>query len=195
MIKFLDDFEKNEWLGREALKEIKQLYPNYFKYELHFTLGKYDDYDSFYFIIDENQQIVKRVWIEIKVRNRDFDNYILEKKKLKQLIKKRKDMFFKNEEVSFLYISFTPSDTIIWDITNIDPDKTEKMVMNKTTCESTTNKINKDIILLDPKDGKILNYRINENLLMLKYDDNYLLPKIKKEMVRKPGLEQILFMN
>ena len=60
--RFIDEFEKREWLGREALKEVKELYPEYFKFELLFTEGKYDDYDAYYFVIDKDTfNITKRV--------------------------------------------------------------------------------------------------------------------------------------
>ena len=42
--RFVDDFEKREYMGREALKELKELYPQYFKYDIHFFLSlKFDN--------------------------------------------------------------------------------------------------------------------------------------------------------
>jgi hypothetical protein len=191
-MRFADDYEKNEWLGREALKELKLIYPQYFKWDLHFTTGKWDDYDAYFFIIDETQRIKKRVWIELKIRERIFPNYILEKKKLNQLRRKRDELFLKEDEVIFLYINYTPNETILWDITNIDMTKTQKIMANKATCESRTNKTNKDVILLDPKDGKRLEYIIQPTLLLKNYDD-YLLSKVKEQIKKKTGLEDILF--
>ena len=36
---FQNDYEKREWLGREALKTLQSLNPDFFKYELKFTSG------------------------------------------------------------------------------------------------------------------------------------------------------------
>lgn len=192
-MRFTDDFEKKEWLGRQALKELQKIYPEYFKWDIHFTEGKYDDYDAYYFIVDENQNIKKRVWVEIKIRDLEYDSYILEKKKLNQLIKKRDSMFLTKDDVEFLYLNYTPSKTIIWNITNIkDEKKADRKMMNKATSISRDEKSNKEIYYLNQKEGKILNYILNEKHLLKDYDD-YLLNKLKKEIKKKPGLEDILF--
>ena len=193
MQRFTDDFERREYLGREALKELQLQHTNLFKYQLHFNNDKYGEYDAYYIIIDENQQITKRVWIEIKIRDEDYDEYILETKKLNSLIKKRKSLYLLENEVKFLYINFTPTKTIIWNVTDIDTEgKTLKA--NKATSDSRTNKINKQVIYLEPSTGRVLNYIINEQHLLTKYDTNYLLPKVKAEIKKRPGLEDILFM-
>ena len=192
-MRFESDFEKREWLGREALKQVKQFYPNLFKYELNFTTGKYDDYDAFYFIIDtDTQKIKKRVWIEIKIRDTEYDEYILEKKKLKQLIKKKDDLHLSKGEYIFLYVNFTPKETIIWNITNINPNNTKTLKANKETSVSRNYKINKEIIYLKPEEGLRLQYILNEKHLLSNYDD-YLLKKVKEKIKTKKGLEEILF--
>lgn len=193
-MKFTDDFEKREWLARQALKELQDIYPEYFKWQIHFTEGKYDDYDAYYFILDiEKQNIKKRVWIELKIRDTEYDTYILEKKKLNQLIKKRDDMFLTSDDVEFLYINYTPTRTIIWNITNIkDERQLERKVMNKATSISRDDKKNKEIYYLKPSEGKILNYILNEKTLLRRYDE-YLLDKVKEMIKKKPGLEDILF--
>lgn len=193
-MKFTDEFEKREWLARQALKELQEIYPEYFKWEIHFTEGKYDDYDAYYFILDiEKQNIKKRVWIELKIRDTEYDTYILEKKKLNQLIKKRDSMFLTKDDVEFIYINFTPTRTIIWNITNIKDEKQlERKVMNKATSISRDDKKNKEIYYLYPSEGKILNYVLNEKNLLRRYDE-YLLDKVKEMIKKKPGLEDILF--
>jgi hypothetical protein len=191
--RFIDDFEKREWLGREALKEVKEMYPQYFKYELQFTTDKYDDYDAYYFVIDKDTfSITKRVIIEIKIRDTSFDEYILEEKKYKALLKKRESMGFSKDEMSILYINFTPDNTIVWDLDKIDFNK-EKLVANKATSDSRSNKINKSITYLNPSMGKVIKYSLNEGLLLKKWDANYLLPLIEKKVKTIKGLEDILF--
>ena len=188
---FTDDFEKREFLGREALKELKVLYPNYFKYDLHFTTDTYAAYDAYYHIIDSNtHSITKRVLIEIKIRDREFPEYILETKKLNSLKKIRKDLGFDEKEMSILYINFCPNETIIWDIDKINNDiKTNEY--NKATAVSRTNKINKDVIMLKPSEGKQINYILNENKILTKTKINNIVDTKSKEM--KNDLFRTLF--
>jgi len=193
-MRFTDDYEKREWLGREALKELQEIYPEYFKYDLRFTTEKYADYDAFYFIIDEDtQKLRKRVWIEIKIRDTNYDEYVLEYKKLNQLIKKRDELFLTEDDVIFLYLNYTPNETIIWNISKIKEEgEVKSKVMNKATSTSRKDKMNKKIYYLKPSDGKRLDYVLNEKHLLRKYD-NYLLDKVKEQIKKKPGLEDILF--
>jgi hypothetical protein len=104
--KFIDKFEEREFYGREALKELKEIYPQYFKWELHFTSGKYDKYDAFYFVMDlDTMNISKRVFLEIKIRDTEFDEYILEKKKVSSLKSLISSMGLSENEYSILYIN------------------------------------------------------------------------------------------
>lgn len=181
-MKFVDDFEKREWLGREALKEVQELYPGHFKYEFQFTTGKYDGYDAFYFIIDKDTlKIKKRVLIEIKIRDTSFEEYILEQKKYNKLLKLRESLFFTKEEMSILYINFTPGNTIIWNLDQI-VFKKEKLVANKETSVSRKNKISKTITYLKPSDGKVLEYILNERHLIAKSKIEKVIEVVKKEI-------------
>jgi hypothetical protein len=186
MPKFNDDFERREWFGREGLKHLKELFPNTFKWDINFTTGKYDDYDAFWFIIDENQSIKRRVWVEIKWRDRSFDDYILEVKKLNQLKKLRNSMFLSKDDVTFIYINFTPNGTFMWDITNME-DSGDTLVANKATSDSRKNKINKKIIYLP--EGKRFDYVINETQIIRDNQICDLLDETKKTI--KKGLEEI----
>lgn len=181
-MKFTNDFEKREFLGREALRELKVLYPNLFKYDLHFTTDTYAAYDAFYHIIDSNtHSITKRVLIEIKIRDRQFPEYILETKKLNSLKKIRKDLGFNEKEMSILYINFCPNETIIWNIDKINNDiKTNEY--NKATAFSRKDKISKDVIELKPSEGKQINYILNENKILNKTKINNIVDNKVKEM-------------
>lgn len=167
-MKFTDDFEKREFLAREALKELDIKYPKLFKNELFFTNDKYSSYDAFYFITDGNGSIKKRVKIELKIRDKDFDEFILEKKKLKS-IRKECGGYLNDGEYSILYINFTPTQTILWDITDINEDNTSKLMANKATSVNRIDKENKDVIMLSPDDGIKLKFILNERELI----DNY----------------------
>lgn len=188
---FTNEFEKREYLGREALKELKKIYPNLFKYDIHFTTDTYASYDAFYHIIDsETHSIKKRVLIEIKIRDREFPEYILETKKLNSLKKIRKDLGFNEDEMSILYINFCPNETIIWNIDKINNDIVTNEY-NKATSISRTNKINKDVIMLKPSEGKQLNYILDEKLILSKTKINNIVDNKVKEL--KNDLFKTLF--
>lgn len=193
-MRFTNEFERREWFGREALKELKRIYPEVFKWDITFTTEPYYEYDAYYFQLDaETQSIVKRFWIEIKIRDAEYDDFILEKKKLKSLIKKRDNLSLGSDDVTFLYINFTPQRTIIWKLKDELLNEVENLVANKATADSRTNKINKEVIYLNPKSGKVFNYILNEKHLESSYDETYLLPKVKEKIKTVAGLEQILF--
>jgi hypothetical protein len=178
---FIDDFEKREWLGRQALKEIKVLYPNYFKYELHFTTGKYDKYDFYYLIIDEQFRIVKRVLGEIKIRDRYFDEYILEEKKYNSLMKVRKEMGMNKDEMSLLYINLCVDGTYVYDLDKLEL-KWDTLMANKATCDSRTNKVKKSVLYLTKSSGKFIPYVINEKKLLAESIIEEKIEKVKKEI-------------
>lgn len=182
--RFVDDHERREFIGRESLLELQQLYPDIFKYEIHQHPDKYSVYDCFYFTEDKDtHSIKKRVWIEIKTRDKDFDGYFLEMKKLKDLIKARNDMYFTKDEVTFLYLNFTPTKTLIWNITDIDPDEVEvrEIDCNKNTCNSRKDKVRKDQIVLKEEDAKSFKFIADEKRVFRKWAEKYLLPKIIKK--------------
>jgi len=66
------------------------------------------------------------------------------------------------------------------------------MAMNKATSESRTDKIDKDITLLEPKSAYTIDYIYNEHNIMKKYEDEILLKKCKQAIIKK-GLESVLF--
>ena len=194
MMRFTNDFEKREWFGRQALKELQKKYPDTLKYPLTFSEETYSEYDCRYFVIDEETQSIKRrVWIEIKIRDNNYDEYILEEKKLRSLIRKRDNLLLNKDEVQFLYVNFTPDATLIWKIDDDMLNNSECLVANKATSTSRTNKVNKKVIYLNETTAKRFNYILNEVSLMDNYETEYLLPKLKEQIKKKPGLEDILF--
>jgi hypothetical protein len=192
MLKFEDDFARREFLGREALKEIQLLHPGKFKYQLQFNTDKYGCYDAFYFVIDENQQLVKRVWIEIKIRDTVYDKYILETKKHSGILSEIKRMFLTTEDVTILYLNLCPNESYIYNITDISKYKIEVLKANKQTSISRTVKIDKNVIYLDPNDGVKLNYIMNEKELEYKEILRRKVNVISKE-IKKIGLEGVLW--
>lgn len=189
---FTDNFQRDEFYARQGLLILQELYPNTFKYKIEFTQGEYDPYDAMFFIIDTNtQSIIKRVWIELKIRKTAYDTYLLETKKMNSLLKLRKDMFFTEDEVTLLYINFTPNETIIYNLDKVKNLPIEKKVMNKCTAISRTNKIEKNVIMLKPEDGKILNYILNEEKINNRNKINNIVDNKVKEL--KNDLFRTLF--
>ena len=185
---FIDDYEKREWLGREALKELQQLYPNTFKYDIKFTSGRYDDYDAFYFIYDKDNKFQKYVWIEIKVRQTTYPDYFLEREKYKRMEAQRDRLYLNKDEVIFLYLNFCPEGTYCWNITNIDDGKWEARFMNESTSKNTKDKENKWVKLLDPSFSKKFDYILNERQLLRNWKLNYLLPKVEERIKKQNNL-------
>ena len=192
-MRFSSNFEQKEWLGREALKEIKILYPEIFRNNIEFTPDMCV-YDAFYFIYDENFKIKKRVFIEIKIRDIEYDNYILEWKKWNDINNLAKnDLMLNDDEYEILYINFTPESTYLWKVKDMNKEDLITKKMNKVTSISRTDKKDKKTWLLEKDSGKRLNYILNEKLLINKTYDNYLSNKVKEVIIKKPGLEDILF--
>lgn len=188
-MEFTNDFEKNEVIARYALKEMNEKY-KLFNGDIQFTSDVYSAYDAFYFIIDDvTHNIKKRVYIELKIRNRVFDSYLLESKKMNSLLKIRKDMYFTEDEATILYINFCPNETIIYNIDKVKNLPTEKLIANKCTVNSKTDKIEKKVIMLKPTDGKQINYVLKETDIIKKMEVKELVKKVEKNI--KQGLELI----
>lgn len=178
-MEFTNDYQFREWLGRTALKDLqeKELFPK--KYTITYTGDYYCAYDA-WIKIDNT----KTVFIEIKVRDETYGEYVLEYKKCKSLYYIAKDLFLNDKEATFIYVNFCKNATYIWNINeyvfNVDKIKWIGMKMNKATSDSRSDKINKSVVLLDPKKSKIIDYKINKKKL---YDDeeNRLKPNIEKK--------------
>ncbi len=110
--------------------------------------------------------------IEAKCRMKDFDELILEKTKFNALKKEKnkKDKYLKSQWsdkiVGMIYIQFTPSGSYLFDLlslyeNNLLPTLT-KMNMNKVTIASTTDKVEKQIYLLNKELGSKYGWIYNE---------------------------------
>ncbi len=162
-----DDYQMREWLGRTALKDLqlKGLFPK--KFDITYTGDYYCVYDAY--TKGDND---KSILIEIKVRDNQYDNYILEYNKCRDLCAIAKtNLYLKENEITFLYICFCPEACYIWNINHyvfnydqIEWDNDKKF--NKSTCKSRDDKINKDHIMLETSNSKKINYKICKNRLI-----------------------------
>lgn len=187
---FQDNFEREEFIARKALLELKELYPNYFKYDIKFTEDKFSEYDAYYFV-EKDGIITKRVLIELKIRKTIFPDYILESKKLNSLLDIREELYLNEEELGLLYINFCPNETIIWNIDSVKETKKSKIHANKATSLSRTDKKDKSVLMLKPEEGIQLKYIINEEEILNKVTINKIIDKKITEI--KNGLFQTLF--
>ena len=177
----MNDYQFREWLGRTALKDlqIKDLFPK--KYNISYTGDYYCVYDAY---TKGNND--KPILIEIKVRDRQYDDYMLEYNKCRDLCDiARNNLYLKENEMTFLYVCFCIEGTYIWNINHYvfnydtidwEGDKKDDKKFNKSTCKSREDKVTKKHIMLNPKDGKIIKYRINRNQL-IKEEKERLFPK------------------
>lgn len=193
--RFVDEFEEREFYANRALIELKRLYPDKFKYEIHFTPLKHT-FDAFWSVLDKNGSVIKRVWVEMKIRDKDWDEgYMLEMKKVKQINKLKKELYLNSEDVRVLYINFTPSKTLIWDIShfNEEDDFNSTLKANKATALSRTNKVNKSCTYLLEENGYKLDFILNKEQLNNIYYNEYYKEKVEKKIKTNKGLEDILF--
>lgn len=180
---FTNDYEKREVIGRESLKLLQAKYPNYFKFPIHFTTNQYDVYDAYYHITDPtNHSIKKRVIIEIKWRLSLYPDYMLEKKKMDDLIKLRSSLHFNESEMTLLYIVFTPKETILYNIDQVKDQPVSILKANVATSSSRTNKKDKKVLLLDKSLGKVLDFATTEQQILRDMVIDKILEGVKKEI-------------
>lgn len=107
----MNNFQKLEAISTEA---VRQLLPDS---NVQFT-AEFENYDAF---IDKVINGERRIaWIETKVRNAEYDSYILEARKLHLLMQKRakaeKEL---GAKINLFYLNFTPKATYIWNLDKI----------------------------------------------------------------------------
>lgn len=159
--------------------------------------GGFDKYDGLIQKYEKDTYIAtKRYIMEFKVRtlsrnqirNNQDDGWILEKKKLNNMLDICNLDPDKND---IIYISFCNEYTIVWNITKmIKEDKIPKpikKIMNKYTMGNRCEKVEKMVYLLDEEDGKIWNYGADEKSYMAHLDEKEELRKIRRRDTKNMG--------
>tara|TARA_R110000850_G_scaffold53256_5_gene127877 strand:- start:1651 stop:2133 length:483 start_codon:yes stop_codon:yes gene_type:complete len=154
-------YDIQEDLGRKA---FSQLIKNTVKDvpEIKYEQDPYSIFDAS-FTYKNAQNITKYVFVEIKVRSRKFNEYILESKKFNAMHNIYKSKNIKKEDVSLLYVNFCPDGSFIWDMDEIESKYTlQDSIFNRNTTESRYNKTQKQVYYLKTSDAIKYNFIIKQ---------------------------------
>lgn len=191
-MKFKDNYEKREFIGFHSLLDLQKLNSETFKFEIR-RMPDYSSFDAYYFITNgDTMSIKKRVFVEIKIRDKVFPDYYLQKKKWDDIDKYRRNVSLDKDEVIYLYVNFTPEGTFIWNITDMSGKETEWREMNEYTESSRYEKVNKEVWGLEKEEAKFFDYTIDETRILNEWEQKYLLPKVKEKVKKYPCLLDIL---
>ena len=188
-MKFTNRFEKSSFIERCAFKNFIKLYDGFKGYHIEYT--PFDGFDQYDVLLSkiEDGIITKRIFIEIKVRDKHYEEYFLETKKLNALRKTMKENYIEN--YTFLYLNFTPTGTYIWNTSITDDLKVSKCVMNKATMNSRSEKVNKSKYDLPISMAKHWHYTWDEGQLRPYYDE-YFSSKVSSTIMKDHRFKDIL---
>lgn len=112
-----------------------------------------DVYDSAVMRFDKNTTYIVDTHIfEAKVRDEDYDDILLEKKKYNDL--KRISKRYNNTESKIFYVSCHPSGTYIFNLSTLKDIKWVERSLNKSTTELWKGKIDKQVTFLSKEIAK-----------------------------------------
>lgn len=184
--------ERERYVFKQLLDTyIRNKHPEY-TYECHISnINTGCPYDTLLFIRDKDDNIVKKYFVEIKVRSVDYgDKYFLEQRKLNSLKKEQK---FHND-YELLYVQFTPKRTLIFPLSEMIENKSlgkrKIEMMNAYTFADTQNKRNKMIYELDENDAIELKYAYSDEEFDKWYKSRN---EIKQPVIKKTTKVESLF--
>lgn len=157
---------------RKVYEEIKKNTPN-FDFKIYMTDESGSDiYDGRLIKFEKNTcNIIQNYYLEAKIRDKDYDEMMLEKIKwnnLKSLVKKMDNktnrQCFINITSDILYISTTPKGTWVWNLSKIISDKTEWIIKNcpVSTVDPSRGRIDKEVFMLDKSKAKFFNIKTSD---------------------------------
>ena len=126
----------------------------------HSTQSKGCPYDCLVTVKSYDGFIVKKFIVEVKVRKDDWPSYFLEQYKLKQL----KALAKEHPEYEILYINFTPSECLIYNLSTIKLPKLEKREMSYKTFKNDGKTKIKKIYNLDKSLAKRIKFTENDRI-------------------------------
>ena len=191
--RFTNKFERAAFCERIAFRNWNKLYNPFKGWTIIETpIEGYDVYDILLHKYKDGI-IVKRIYLEIKIRDVEYDEYFLETKKLNSIHKMCVDeLYLKEDEYKIFYLNFTPSGTYLWDTKIVEDIPVTRQVMNEATMASRDKKINKGKYNLPISRAKHWEYTWDEKQLQAHYDE-YILEKTKKKMGTSNGFNDLLF--
>ena len=158
--KFIEASKRERWCLMTILPLIKEMNPKFTWTEYITDIFGYDSYDCLLQAWKDGSVKIRYI-IEVKLRTNHYDELILETKKLNDLKKKILDP----TTTEIIYINVTPNGTFLFNISRLEKEGkliTSKMIMNKSTMRSTSNKIEKGIILLNIAKARRFDFKFNE---------------------------------
>lgn len=191
-----NDYHKREMIGRWALKDILSIYSSKFPSKHDFTAYTFHAYDMCMFATDpDTSSIKKRFFVEIKTRDRIYDEYILEKDKYDRLMNTRDSLYLSKEECKLLYCNVTLGGAYFWDLDRLDTTTLSTLRCNIATVESRSDKKDKKVYYVRPEEAVVSlpDYKLNANLLEERYYwTEYAMPKVKAIIQKQPrGLNDL----
>ena len=194
IIKFANAFEEAAYKERIYFNNLLKVYPNLFS-EDKWIIDQthYTDYTRYDYVLWSKANLYKRFIVEIKIRSEAYDNYVYETKKHKDLMKVKN---LSPDDIGILYINSTPNGTYIWNIDKIiDNYKPIVKEMNIATMASRTDKEDKKVYMLDPKDATHYQFHFDEKQFN-KYIESIKIEEEKKRRAiegEKMTIEKLLF--
>lgn len=143
----------------------------------HYTTNSqsFDIYDA-YVMLFNDEKPMSRFMLEIKVRDRHYNELMLEKKKYEDLKKQASQ-----SGASVIYISVTPVGTYCYNLSKIINDNTEWIKEEHwvSTTDKTKGKKMKSLVYIPTTESKMLPY--NSSIAYRTYDDETNKVKMKEE--------------
>jgi hypothetical protein len=145
-------------VGRLALKELITANKRQ-NININFTSNKFAVYDAYWTFINSGK--LTTCIAEIKVRSKNYDYYIIEKKKIIALHKKRDELISQGKNVVIYYFNFTPTRTLCWNVTNFDTTTSATKKEFNSLSKKRIQKVEKEVYNLSGQTAKIVPYKID----------------------------------
>lgn len=140
--KFIEAAKKERFCLKYLLPLIKS--DKYEWLQIVTPIDGKDYYDVLLMAMDkETKSIVKRFIVEVKVRQKIYEDYIMEVKKIKDI-----KSIMVDPDATILYISVTPEGTFLYNVNELESKnllEVGTLHCNKSTMKSTYDKVDKDV--------------------------------------------------